>query len=321
MSISHFLQWQPNVFLYRRLGWSFAGNYLFLLGSLYYFFRAVDREKISLSVRNAFGHGTSAPDLTRLEARILRGILSHYFEKMLNAYRDVSGLTTFLRNCISAPSLPKLDEALRRNKGVLFVTGHYGGIEYIPIFLALHHYPVSVVFKCATSQLKKMLHARAEELGIKVIDPGQGNTVGAIFKDLKANRIVFIECDEIEAWRPSQKEKITFLGREIGVDRTLNLLQKRSGAQMVFGILQRFDLRSYALILETYEEILSDLGKTPSSAGAAFLKHIERYIYAYPDEWYQWKHFADMYPPHVHSKSETARTLVPVISPSLEPAS
>jgi KDO2-lipid IV(A) lauroyltransferase len=320
MSISHFLQWHPNVFLYRRLGWSFACSYLFLLGSLYYLYKGEDREKIMRSVDDALGDGKSTLDMGRLKERILRGIVSHYFEKILNAYQDIPALTSFLQSCTSAPSLHKLDEALKRNKGVLFITGHYGGIEYIPILLALHHYPVSVVFKCATNQLKKMLQSRAEELGIGVIEPGQGNTVGAILKNLKANRIVFIECDEIEAWRPSQKEKITFLGREIGVDRTLNLLQKRSGAEMVFGILQRFDLRSYALIVETYEEILSTLGRVPSSPAAAFLKHLERYIYAYPDEWYQWKHYADIGAPHVPPKPGKAKTPLPVLKPSFEPA-
>jgi KDO2-lipid IV(A) lauroyltransferase len=320
MSISHFLQWQPNVFLYRRLGWRFTCKYLSLLGSLYYFLNAAAREKIMLSVDGAFGDGNSALDMRRLKQRILRGILSHYFEKILNAYQDVSAHASFLQNCISASCLPKLDEALKRNKGVLFITGHYGGVEYIPIFLALHHYPVSVVFKCATSQLKEMLHSKAEELGIGVIDPGQGNTVGAILKNLKANRIVFIECDEIEAWRPSQKEKITFLGRRIGVDRALNLLQKRSGAEMVFGILQRFDLRNYALIIETYEEILSTLGRVPSSPAAAFLKHLERYIYAYPDEWYQWKHYSEIDAPHVPPKPGKAKRPLPVLKPSFETA-
>jgi KDO2-lipid IV(A) lauroyltransferase len=320
MSISHFLQWQPNVFLYRRLGWRCARKYLTLLGNLYFFFNAADKKKIMCSVDGAFGDGKGALDMRSLKQRILHGILSHYFEKILNAYQDISAHASFLQNCVDASSLPKLEEALKRNKGVLFVTGHYGGVEFIPIFLALHHYPVSVVFKCATNQLKEILNRKAEDLGIGVIDPGLGNPVGAILKNLKANRIVFTECDEIEAWRPSQKEKITFLGREIGVDRTLNLLQKRSGAEMVFGILQRFDLSNYALLIETYEDILSTLGQVPSSPAAAFLKHLERYIYAYPDEWYQWKHYGEMGAPHVPPKPGKAKRLLPVLKPSLKPA-
>ena len=89
---------------------------------------------------------------------------------------------------------------------------------------------------------------------------------------------------------------------------------------MVFGLLQRFDLRSYAFIIETYDEILSTLGRVPSSPAAAFLKHLEHYIYAYPDEWYLWKDYADMYAPHVGPKPGKAETVLPVIKPSFEPA-
>ena len=51
--------------------------------------------------------------------------------------------------------MEKLDKALGQGRGILFVTGHYGGIEYIPIFLALKGYPMSVIAKFSTKQLKE----------------------------------------------------------------------------------------------------------------------------------------------------------------------
>jgi KDO2-lipid IV(A) lauroyltransferase len=320
MTISRFLQWQPNVFLYRKLGWRFSCRYLFFLGGFYYALRWADREKISRSAEDAFGGEKAPSELRRLSKRIIRGILSHYFEKIFNAYEDLPALTSFLRDHISAPSLHKLDEALKRNKGVLLVTGHFGGVEYIPIFLAMHHYPLSVVFKCSTSQLQDTLHRKAEGLKIKVIDPEKGNTAAAVLKDLRANRIVFIECDEIEAWSPSRKETMVFLEKEIGVDRTLNLLQKRSGAEIVFGLVQRFDLNSYGLILETYQDVLSHLGRVPSSPAAALLKRLEQYIYAYPDEWYQWKLYANLDAPSATTRTVKTKKLAPVLKPSFGPA-
>jgi KDO2-lipid IV(A) lauroyltransferase len=193
------------------------------------------------------------------------------------------------------------------------VTAHFGGVEFIPIFLAMHNYPVSVVFKCSTAQLQDTLHRRAEHLKIKVIDPGRGNTAAAVLKDLKANRIVFIQCDEIEAWSPSPKERMFFLGKEICVDRTLNLLQRRSGAEIVFGIVQRFDLTSYGFILETYEDILLRLGTVPSSPAAAVLKRLEYYVHTYPEEWYQWKLYAGLNTPSISTTNKPA----PVLKPSL----
>ena len=60
---------------------------------------------------------------------------------------------------------------------------------------------------------------------------------------MRANLVVFIECDEIERWKQSQKEKMTFLGKTIGVDKTINLIQRRASAEVVFGVLHRFSLR------------------------------------------------------------------------------
>jgi Kdo2-lipid IVA lauroyltransferase/acyltransferase len=319
MTVSRFLQWKPNVFLYRKLGWRFASSYLSFLGSLYFALKAEEREKISHSVREVFGTEKKPSDLACLNKRIVQGILFHYFEKIFNAYESLPLLAAFMTDHISAPSLHKLDEALRKNKGVLFVTGHYGGVEYIPVFIGMHHYPVSVVFKCATSQLQDALHNRARELGIKVIDPSQGNTVASVLRDLEKNRIVFIECDEVEAWKPSQEEKISFLGKETGVDRTLNVIHRRSGAEIVFGILHRTDSSNYTFLIETYRDILSKLGTVPSSPGAGLLKFLEHHIYAHPEEWYQWKHHASLGPSA--SATKTIKSLNPLglLKPSFRP--
>lgn len=293
-NISRFLQWGPNVFLYRNLGWRFTHPYLFLLGNLYFALKGQDLRKISQSIEEVFGAIRSPSEIKRIKSMTVQGILSHYFEKIFNAYEGLPLLTSFLKDHVSAPGLHKLDEALNRKKGVLFVTGHYGGVEYIPILIGMHHYPLSVVFKCATTRLQDTLHRKAEDLGIKVIDPSEGNTMRDIMQNLKENRIVMVECDEIEAWRPSPKERMVFLGKHIGVDRAITVLQKRSGAEIVFGLLQRLGLRRYDLVLETYQDVVSHWEGLQCSPAALMLKNLERHIYANPQMWYQWKHFNDL---------------------------
>ena len=225
---------------------------------------------------------------------MFRGILHHYCEKLFNAYESVPNLKAFFDQSIEAPSLHKIDEALKQEKGILFVTGHFGGIEYIPIFLSLHGYPISVIIKCATDQLKERLHQRARELGIRVIDAGKENVLGAVIRDLKANRVVFIECDEIEEWKPSKTEKMSFLGRRIGVDKTINLIQRRSGAQVVFGLLHRVSLEKYSFIIRSYQDVMEKGPVPASSVGAGLLKVFEHYVWQYPDRWYQWKKFSEL---------------------------
>jgi lauroyl/myristoyl acyltransferase len=309
-SLSSFLQWQPNISLIQKIGWPMAFRYVSILGSVYYFFRAKEKRKIIDSIQSAFAETKDSREIKTLIRDVFRGILHHYCEKLFNAYESVPNLKAFFDERIEAPSLYKIDDALRQKKGILFVTGHFGGIEYIPIFLSLRGYPISVIIKCATDQLKDRLHARANELGIRVIDADEENILGAVIRDLRANRVVFIECDEIEEWKPSKTEKIFFLGKRIGVDKTINLLQRRSGAQVVFGILHRVSLEKYSFIIKSYMDILEKGPGPVSSIGAGLLKVFEQYVWQHPDKWYQWKNFSEVAVP-------SSASLQPAKSPSL----
>jgi lauroyl/myristoyl acyltransferase len=297
-NLSSFLQWQPNVSLVQRMGWPLAFRYVSFLGSLYYFLRAEEKRKIVEAIREAFAETKGSRELKTITREVFRGILHHYCEKLFNAYESVPNLKVFFDQSVEAPSLSKIDDALRHKKGILFVTGHFGGIEYIPIFLSLRGYPISVIIKCATHHLMEKLHARARDLGIRVIDARQENILGAVIRDLRENRVVFIECDEIEEWKPSRTEKISFLGKRIGVDKTINLIQRRSGAQVVFGLLHRVSLEKYSFIIESSQDILGKGPLSVSSIGAGLLKLFERYVWQHPDRWYQWKKFSEVAVPY-----------------------
>jgi len=317
-NLSSFLQWQPNVSLIRKMGWSMAFRYVYFLGSLYYFFRAKERRKIMDSIQDTFAESKGSREIRMLTRDVFRGILHHYYEKLFNAYESVPNLKAFFDESIEALSLYKIDDALRQKKGILFVTGHFGGIEYIPIFLSLRGYPISVIIKCATNQLKERLHARANELGIRVIDADEENVLGAVVRDLRENRVVFIECDEIDEWKPSRTEETFFLGKRIGVDKTITLLQRRSGAEVVFGLLHRMSLKKYSFIIRSRQDILGKGVGPLDSIGAGLLKVFERHVLRHPDGWYQWKKFADVAgSPALSSKTSAGirrATLLPTLS-------
>ena len=143
-----------------------------------------------------------------------------------------------------------------------------------------------------------------------MIDADEENVLGAVIRDLRANRVVFIECDEIEEWKPSKTEKIFFLGKRIGVDKTINLLQRRSGAQVVFGLLHRVSLEKYSFIIKSYQDILEKGPVSVSSVGAGLLKVFEQYVWQHPDRWYQWKKFSEV-------AVSSSASLQPAKSPSL----
>ena len=317
LNLSKLLQLRWNVFMCKKLSWKVVFFYLIILGKVYFFFNRNEKRNIEEAIETVYRGARSKREMKTIKRQVFYGILAHYYEKLFNAYEGIEGLRIFFQKSIEIQCLKKLDNALKAGKGLLFVTGHYGGIEYIPIFLALLNYPISVIAKFETSDLKHTLHRKTCDLGLKIIDARQKNgALATLIQELKENRIVFIECDEIEEWRPSQKERLFFLGKMIGVDKTITLIQKRTGAGIIFGILHRFNLEKYSLILESHQDLLLRLGKTPSSVGETILESFEQYIYSYPEEWYQWKNYM-----RIKALSDSGmRVERPPAFPSLKPA-
>jgi KDO2-lipid IV(A) lauroyltransferase len=294
MKLSSFLQMRSNLFVFQMLGWRIAFYYILILGRLYFFVRRDEKKRIEASIRSVFGLSKDKREMMCLTKNVFRGIMAHYYEKLFNAHEDIGKLKNFFHNHIEAPSLGMLDAALARRRGVLFVTGHYGGIEYIPIYLAMKGYPISVVAKFATTRLKATLLRRTEPLGLKIIDAGKKDgLLRSVLGDLKANRVVFIECDEIKEWKPSERERISFLGKWVALDRTINVLQRRTQSEVIFGVLHRFSLKKYTLELENFPDIKYYFKYRIVSVSEAVLKRFEKCIYANPEGWYQWNNYPD----------------------------
>jgi len=102
-----------------------------------------------------------------------------------------------------------------------------------------------------------------------------------------------------------------------GLDRTINIIHRRTGAEVVFGVIHRFSLREYKLIVHSYEDMLKIFGGIPlSTVGETVLKVLEQYIYHYPEQWYQWKN----YPELTNSSVIDIKTEKAICSPLLQPS-
>ena len=103
------------------------------------------------------------------------------------------------------------------------------------------------------------------------------------------------QCDEVDEWRTSENKKTTFLGQVTGLDRTINILHKRTGAEVVFGVVHRFDLNQYKFVAYSYEQMLDMIPSIESkTTGEVVLKMLEQFIYKYPEQWYQWKKYPEL---------------------------
>ncbi len=286
--LSVFLQSEINIFLYRTFGWNIAKLIIFLLGRLHFLINFQDRRRITEAVYQAVGTSIPIRKFSKLLSGVFKGVLSHYYEKLYIAYEQAPKASQFLKTAIEANGLEILRNKMKTGKGILVVTGHYGAIEYVPTFLAVSGFPVSMIAKFKTEQLRKKVFRQAELYGIRLLDAGSdGNILRAAVKELKQNRIVVTECDEMEEWRPSSKQFISFLGRRTGLDRTINALHKRTGAEVVFALIHRHSLNKYSFIAHSVNTGVQD----NRSVGSELLKILEGYILRYPEQWYQWKNY------------------------------
>jgi lauroyl/myristoyl acyltransferase len=279
--------------LYRQLGWRIAYHYINLLGTLYFSIKRSETRTIKKAVESVFGHQKSNAEIKSLKRRVFRGILSHYQEKLFVAYEEPDKATNFLNKNVISEDLEMLHEKRGKGNGVILVTGHYGAIEYIPTLLAIKGFPTSMIAKFKTQQLKEKIFSQAEKYKINMIDAqNTRNVLQSALKELRENRILITQCDEIEEWRPSLKKRVSFLGQPTFLDRTINILAKRTGAEVVFGIVHRYSLSKYKLIMYDYADMVRYLDeRTSSSIGETILKILEVHIYANPDQWYQWKKY------------------------------
>ena len=317
ISLSRFLQLRFNVFLYLTFGWSIAKIYIFLFGRLYFFFNRREPKSIKNAISEVIGCRSREANLRGITKKVLDGILSHYYEKLFIAFEDTKKATKFLNSNIISDDLIVLYRSLLKGNGVIVVTGHYGAIEYIPTLLAVNNFAISMIAKFKTEQLKKKVFSQAKKYNIRLIDAEKtGNVIRTAIKELKENRILVTECDEIEEWRLSQKERTSFLGKKTCLDRTINVIQKRTGAEIVFVIIHRYNMNKYKLIMHSYEDMLQVLDViAPPSVGETVLKILEKYIYSNPEQWYQWKKYDAITDSNVGNKLGKTVTPSPLLKP------
>jgi len=305
--------------LYLTFGRKIAKIYVFLLGKLYFYFNKKEKYRIKEAVLQVIGCRNQETDMRELMKKIFDGILSHYYEKLFIAFEEPKKASKFLSQNIISEDLKILHKKLLKGSGVIMVTGHYGAIEYIPTLLAINNFPTSVIAKFKTKQLKKKLYSQAKKYNIRLIDAeNAGNVVKSAMKELRENRILVTQCDEIEEWRPSGKEKTSFLGKEIGLDRTINVIQKRTGAEIVFAVIHRYNLNKYKLVMYAYEDMLQVLhDAVPSSPGETALKLLEQNIYSNPEQWYQWEKYDAIKDSNVGNNLSKTATSSPLLKPVL----
>jgi len=155
--LSRFLQKQPNIFLAKFLPFSIYRRYLSMIGFYYYGVNGEKRRELSKSLKYVLGEQLGKTRFQYVLLKTYFGIFNHYYEKMINAHKPLSGMMKHLNEHVSLTGKEWLDQLNKQNKGCIFVTGHFGAIEYIPLYLAFNNYRPTIILRFKTKKLKETL--------------------------------------------------------------------------------------------------------------------------------------------------------------------
>ena len=286
VSLSGLFQLRFNLFLMSIFPVSVSKGYIWLLARLYFLCRRGQVKKIRRNLSRAMNDRTPS-EIKRITRGVVRGIIQHYQEKMFNGFLAMPKFREFLiSNVVFDGYEVVLQDALKEGRGVIIATGHYGALEFLPIYLAVRKYATVTVAKFTTERLQDIIVPRANGDGLHIVIPGNGTNVFLeASKVLRQNKIFVTQCDETDAWHRDAGATMQFLGERIHPDKMLKLLCRRTGAVLLLGLLQRESKNGYKLVLQR----VPCEGNEPVNVRT--LKLLESHIYENPEQWYEWKKF------------------------------
>ncbi len=264
---------------------------LFLLRGvtrIYFLANREDRETIKNNIKEVFGRHCNREETDVLFRSTLRGIFYHYFEKLFIACATNRRWKDYSLERIRISRKKLLDCFLAGNKGLILVTAHFGGVEFLPGFLTLLGYPVAIVAKFKTKRLRELCEDKAKSVGATIIDANEKSSFFLALSALREGKILITECDEVECWKVHPRRTMPLFETSFQVDRTVTILQKRSGAPVVFGYVRRETKGRYSVEIE---DLRRPGGAFPERLEETILRKLESLVYTHPDQWYIWKNF------------------------------
>jgi lauroyl/myristoyl acyltransferase len=311
-NISQFFQSSFNVALARAAPVSLFRFYFYILGIFYLMACGEHRQKVAYAVRSYPALDKTWPEKEFLVWKTYRGIFEHYVEKMVNAYHPTARLARYLSTQSIADNEDWLNRAANQQRGMIMVSGHFGAVEYLPLFLALRDYRPAMIMRFKTARLRQECMERCRQFNVQAIDADQPHAALQALRSVKQGRILITLCDEFSHWRPYRDRYISVLGRRVKLDRTLDVLYQRHRPPACLGLVKRHS-GGIALHIEPITE-----GNESISLAKRAWQQLELNIMRFPDQWYQWRDVAKQLGADEQRRQQAYRA--PVMHPTVRPA-
>lgn len=230
------------------------------------------------------------PNLDPEETRRLKDrIYRHYSNIMVeDIYLFVKQKPPKTSRRIEVKNLRVLEEALKKERGVIIFSAHFGNWELVPYILSreLDTTVNSIARKMNNPLVENKVKKFREYMGSSVIY--KKNAVRSMINRFNANGIVFLLVDQHTI--PQEGVKVTFFDREVIAVPTVAQLHIRKGIPAIPVFLHYEEDK---IVLELLEEVDSpgsgDRGADVQQLTQQCLAAIEEKVRQYPEQWF-WFH-------------------------------
>jgi KDO2-lipid IV(A) lauroyltransferase len=285
LDFSRLLQSAPSVWLFSRLHPAASRWLLGLAGTAYFAMDQAKRGRVLASLEAFLDTEAGQDHVMHLWRRVRAGIVDHYHEKLMMGFKPLDSLQELMAKRLKIEGKKILAEAHAQGRGVIMVTGHFGAVEFIPLSLAMQGYPLTTMVHCKSQGLRQALEYKASLFNTNLLDPKSESVLFRALRALKQGRVLITQCDELDCWRPYPNQMIDFLGLRSGLDRSLDLLARKSRSPVVFGLMHREPRRRYRLKLH---QVAAPQTAARGQVARACLDLLSQNIMQEPQAWYEW---------------------------------
>lgn len=240
------------------------------------------RRKVTLiNLRNSLGKGKDG--LAKIGRRAYQNVGKSMVEYSLFPSLDkekILGMVEF-------EGTENFDEALRKRKGAVLVTGHFGSWELMGAATRQKGYPVDfLVGEQHNLLIDDLMNDYRISVGIGIIK--MGAAAKGIIRALKNNRFVAMLSDQDAG---SDGTVVEFFNRPASTPKGPAAFALKMDAPVIMAFIIRENQKKQRIIIEKpiFIEKTTDKENDIQRLTQAYTRVLEEYIRKYPDHWF-WPH-------------------------------
>jgi KDO2-lipid IV(A) lauroyltransferase len=241
------------------------------------------RERIAKNLKIAFGP-SYAPEKIEIFTKQLG---DHLGISLAEMFFSTTRRQKDLMNRIRIQGVEHLDKALALGRGVIAVSAHFGNFTLIGMKMCAEGYPFASLvklprYKAVANAMRRL--QQKQQAGFIYVQPWK-EALRNILACLRRNEIVCLITDEK---KKRSGVEVEFFGQPAATALGPAVISLRTGSPVVPLFIIRNKDGTHTIHIEPALEhpVTGDRREDERVLTAAFTKVIERYIRAYPEQWF-----------------------------------